>query len=51
MSVLPASGTSALLEFGTLTRTDIGRFTTTPPGLDGAYFQIERTTRIAATYQ
>jgi uncharacterized protein (TIGR03437 family) len=51
MSVLPASGASALLEFGTLTRTDIGRFTTTPPGLDGAYFQIERTTRIVATYQ
>ncbi len=51
MSVLPASGVSALLEFGTLTRTDIGRFTTTPPGLDGAYFQIERTTRIVATYQ
>jgi uncharacterized protein (TIGR03437 family) len=51
MSVLPASGTSALLEFGTLTRTDVGRLTSTPPGLDGAYFQIERTTRIAATYQ
>ncbi len=51
MSTLPASGTSALLEFGTLTRTDIARFTSTPPGLDGAYFQIERTTRIAATYQ
>jgi hypothetical protein len=49
LSTLPAS-TNGILEVGTLTRSDVGRFSTTNVGLDSGYFQIERLTRILATY-
>jgi len=54
LSILPASNPDSttlpgILEVGTMTRTDAGRFTA--GGLAGGYFQARRTTRILATYQ
>ncbi len=47
---LPASTTrTGTLEIGTMTRLDKSRFRA--DGVDGAYFQAQRTTRIVAVYQ